>query len=64
MADQGSIQKSLVEQIFDELFSVIEGREEFDSETIASIRQMVEKGNLKKAAQVVDGLKSAARKSQ
>lgn len=63
MVDQNPIQKSLVEQIFDEMFSVIEKHEEFDSKTTESLRQLVDKGSFKKAAQVVQGLKSAAVKS-
>ena len=58
MADQTEIQKSLVEQIFDEMLTVLEGREEFNSQSVEIIKRLAKNGDLK-TQKVIDGLKSA-----
>ena len=58
MADQTEIQKSLVEQIFDEMLTVLEGREEFNPQSVESIKRLAKNGDLK-TQKVIDGLKSA-----
>ena len=60
MVEETSGQKSLVEQILDEMFTLIEGREEFDIPTIEKLKQLVISGNLTKAKQVVEAIKSAS----
>jgi len=54
------IQKSLIEQIFDDMFSNIEGRKEFDVQTIQKLRQLAICGDLKKVPQVTEAIKSAS----
>ena len=53
MTEETIIKKSLVEQIFDEMFASIEGREEFDEKTIQKLKQLAVSGDLKKAPKVV-----------
>jgi len=60
MAEETSGQKSLVEQILDEMFTIIEGREEFDIPTIEKLKHLVASGNLTKAKQVAEAIKSAS----
>ena len=60
MVEETSGQKSLVEQILDEMFTIIEGREEFDIPTIEKLKQLVINGNLTKAKQVAEAIKSAS----
>jgi hypothetical protein len=60
MVEETSGQKSLVEQILDEMFTIIEGREEFDIPTIEKLKQLVISGNLTKAKQVAETIKSAS----
>jgi hypothetical protein len=59
MVEESSCQKSLVEQILDEMFTIIEGREEFDIPTIENLKQLVISGSLTKAKQVAEAIKSA-----
>ena len=50
--------KSILEQIFDEMFAEIETLEIFDAETIKKLKNLAAKDNLHKAAQVEKTLKS------
>ncbi len=54
------IEKTLIGQIFDEMFSNIEGQEEFDAQTIKNLKQLAVNGNLKKEAQVTETIKSVS----
>jgi hypothetical protein len=58
MMDESPIQKSLVEQILDEMFANIEPRKEFDSETVAKLKHLATTGDLQKPAQVIKVIKS------
>jgi phosphoenolpyruvate carboxylase len=60
MMEETSIQKSLVEQILDEMFADIEGRDVFDKQVIQKLRQLAESGDLKKPANVIKVIKSAS----
>jgi hypothetical protein len=59
MTEETSIQKSLTEQILDEMFKSIEVREEFDAQVIQELRRLATSGGLKKAPQVMKAIKSA-----
>lgn len=59
MTTESSIQKSLTEQIFDEMFASLEGREEFDKETIDKLKHLAASGDLQKPARVTKVIKSA-----
>ncbi len=61
MTEETIIQKSLVEQIFDEMFASIEEREEFDAQIIKKLKQLAVSGDLKKATQVSRTIKLAPR---
>jgi hypothetical protein len=52
------VQISLVQQIFDEMFSKIEGQEEFNSDIIEDLKQLAVKGDLKKPQKVAKAIKS------
>jgi len=54
------VQKSLVEQILDDLFANIEKLEEFDAHTLQRLKQLAASGNLKKAAQVIQAIRFAS----
>ncbi len=53
-----TIQKSLIEAIFNEMFASIEGREEFDMQIIQKLKKLAANGDLKKATQVTNAIKS------
>ena len=55
---EGTVQKSLVEQILDDMFAYIEDLEEFDVHTIQTLKQSAASGNLEKARQVIRAIKS------
>lgn len=61
MAKEIPVQKPLLEQIFDEMFDNLEGREEFDFETIQALKQLTQSGDLKKEASVSKAIKSSLR---
>lgn len=52
MGEENAIEKPLVEQILNEMFAIIEVREEFDTPTIEKLKQLVISGDLTKAKQV------------
>ena len=54
--------KPLVEQIYDELFDNIEKHNEFDEETIKTMKQLALKGELKKHGKVMENIKGAVAK--
>ncbi len=58
MSEETRDRKSLVEQIFDEMFKNIEGREEFDVQTIEKLKQLAKSGDLVKPTQVIEIIKS------
>jgi len=60
MEEEITIQKSLVEQIFDEMFVQLEGRVEFDTTAIQKLRQLTISGNLSKATRVTEAIKAAS----
>ncbi|MCD4782247.1 MAG: hypothetical protein K8T10_00300 [Candidatus Eremiobacteraeota bacterium] len=60
MTEKVIVQKSLVEQIFDEMFKKIEGTDEFDAETIEEIKGLAKSGNLGETVQIKDVIKSAS----
>ena len=53
-------QKSLIEQILDDMFANIEEREEFDADTIQKLKQLAKSGGLKKAPRVIRAIKSVS----
>ncbi len=55
--EENAIEKPLVEQILDEMFAVIEVREEFDTPTIEKLKQLVKSGDLTKVKQVDKAIK-------
>jgi len=60
MTEETSIPKSLVEQIFDEMFVEIEGRDVFDEQGIEKLKQLAASGELKKPAIVTRVIKSSS----
>jgi hypothetical protein len=59
MAENTTIPKSLVEQILDDMFVSLEAREEFDAQTVRGLRDLAQRGGLKKAAQVTKAIEAA-----
>ena len=60
MRQEAPIQKTLIEQIFDEMFTNIERKKEFDEEIIKKLKQLAISGNLKKASHVIKVIRSAS----
>jgi hypothetical protein len=59
MAEEIEIPQSLVEQTLDEMFSMLEKREEFDAPTIETLKALAKSGELKKVPQVTKAIKVA-----
>ena len=57
MTDQKYLQKSLTDEILNEMFTTLEKREEFDKATIDGLKQLAETGELRRAPQVIKVLK-------
>jgi hypothetical protein len=51
------LRKPLVEQIYDELFANIEKHDEFNEETIKTMKQLASKSELKKYGKVMEAIK-------
>jgi hypothetical protein len=60
MGEGNAIEKPLAEQILEEMFTLLEVREEFDTATIEKLKQLVKSGDLMKAKQVAEAIKSAS----
>lgn len=58
MTENIDSKKSLLEQVVDEMFGIISKNKEFENETIANLKKLASSGDLKKAAQVIDVIKS------
>lgn len=56
--EKSPLQKSLVEQIFDEMFASIEEQKKLDNQTIQRLRHLATIGELKKPAEVINVIKS------
>lgn len=57
MGEENAIEKPLVEQILNEMFAIIEVREEFDTPTVEKLKQLGKSGDLTKAKQVDKAIK-------
>ena len=57
MATEDFSKKPLVEQIYDELFANIEKHDAFGQASIADLKQMAAKGELKKPMKVMGAIK-------
>ena len=52
MPDDTQIEKPILQQILNDMFSKLEGNSDFDPQTVQSLKQLADKGDLKKSAQV------------
>jgi len=57
MTEQASSQKSLSEQILDDMLTKIAVRKEFDREVVGQLRRVANSGGLTKAPRVVKAIK-------
>jgi hypothetical protein len=60
MAEEISVQKSLVEQILDEMFASIGEQDIFDAQTIQRLKLLATTNELKKPTKVAIAIKSAS----
>lgn len=60
MTEETNIQKSLMEQVLNEMFASIEGRQEFDADTIQKLKQLAMRGDLTKETQIIEAIKLAS----
>lgn len=59
MAHKTIIPKPLVEQILDDMFASLETRQEFDTQTIESLKRLAQQGGLTKSKQVEKAIETA-----
>jgi len=57
MAEASKVRISLVQQIFDEMFSKIMEQEEFNQDVIDNLEQLAANGDLKKPQKVANAIK-------
>lgn len=62
MNDDLFYQKSLIEQIYDEMFSRISRRDEFDLQTVQNLRRLFGEGKLVGVSQIVEAVKATVQK--
>ncbi len=62
MSDDLFYQKSLIEQIYDEMFSRISRRDEFDLQTVQNLRRLFGEGKLVGVSQIVEAVKATVQK--
>ena len=60
MGDEATIQKSLLEQILDDMLARVGEREEFDPITIEKLKQLAQSGDLAKPRLVAAAIKLAS----
>lgn len=58
MTEDKEIQKSIIEQIYNEMFHTLEENDDFDKLYIEDLRKLVNSGDLKKERPVYEVLKS------
>ncbi len=58
MAENIEVQKSLIDQITEEMFVRLGGNEAFDAETLQVLKELAERGDLSKAVQVAKIIKA------
>ena len=56
MMSDTPVKASLVEQILEDMFSKIEGREEFDQQTIDRLKHLAASGDLQKPTEVAKAI--------
>jgi len=56
MMSETPVKASLVDLILEHMFSKIEGREEFDEQTIGRLRHLATSGDLKKPTEVANAI--------
>ena len=59
MTENINSKKSLLEQIFDEMFEIISKNKEFEATTIDTLKDMASGDGLKKAPQIIKVIKSS-----
>jgi hypothetical protein len=57
VTEETPIQKSLIEQIVDEMFVSLEARKEFGTQIVQELKQLAIRGELKKAPRVAKAIK-------
>jgi hypothetical protein len=62
MNDDLFYQKSLIEQIYDEMFSRISRRDEFDLQTVQNLRRLFGEGKLVGVSQIVEAVQATVKK--
>jgi len=58
MTEESNIQKSLIEQIWDEMFRIIEETKKFNEVEIQNLREIAYEDNFKKEKSIVEAIKS------
>jgi hypothetical protein len=61
---KGGLQEPLIDQIFDEMFSTLEERDEFDAVLLDELKNLARRGELRKAAQVTKVIRAAGDHSE
>ena len=58
MTEESSVQKSLIERIYDEMFRIIEETKKFNEVEIQNLRKIAYKDNFKKEKAIIEAIKS------
>jgi len=56
--EKGTAPKSIIEDIFDEMFNIIEKKDIFSNKTIQRFKELAYTGNFKNEALIIEVLKS------
>ena len=57
---EDAAEKSLVEEIVEDMFAILEELEEFDADVLQGLKQLAASGDLRKARQVIRAIKQAS----
>lgn len=60
MTGEISIEESLVKQILDKMSIEIEGRDEFDAQTVHEFKKLIQTGDIKNKSKVIEFIKSTS----
>lgn len=63
MVEETTGQKSLVEQVLDEMFASIKRLSSFDAKTIQKLKQLAMRGDLTEETQIIEAIQLASKET-
>jgi len=64
MTEKKEVQKSLIEQIYDNMFKILEEKGKFNEEEIQILREIAYNDNFKKENSIIQAIKSKEEKGE